>query len=891
MLTLSAFRHCWIIALSCALYVMTVPAQAQTITIPLTELVGVPNAAGSPGTAINQYLANQLKKQFDALGFDTNSALVFGEVALDEFRETLATVCPIPLPKEVHIDASVAHIVFDSHSGLALNVPALQNITVTARISGRIDTQAPAQVTWGQAIPFAGNCKSIATDDGMIAVSLPFSMVLTADVSLEPRYDEAQVAIIVNKNAVVSGGVSFGTGSINADFGNASPTESIINVFEDYLLKELKRTAEQKFSEKRRVLNHRLNGLDANGNPDPSIEAFNQPSVFAVEDTPQNQEAVRALLRAFDVPEIITEILGTQGAEILLRLATMNESERKAYLAELGAGIGCDALLRKYELPLPQKTLYVKSANSCLAADLYGADAGQYFMDDACTQEVAFRPTTPAEFCAERTGEREKVELGNAAWTPDSGQANDPLPQIPSKKWTTLPSTRLGIGVVTANDTPQPFVKQVRYKTIPGIPRGNGTCQLEMRMYKNDITAANLKPMLALHGGTWSGRGFSVLGLEATVRMFTAQGFVVFAPFYRLIGDSDGNAECNRVSWREVTEDVQDALRWVVQNGPAFGARQEKVTLFGQSAGAHLAAWLATHDPAAVKKSVLFYPALDLFEFLDGAVPAGGRYAAFRGFGLKTIANLFGSSNGNIEIRLEDIDLGAIDPARLTAGIEAHIPDRVFNLGSVNTASPPPYLARCVALTVTDLARVDLLSPPPELLRCLKQDLSEFLVANSFNHQISGNVAPIFIVHGTSDTLVPHAQAINLCNARDGGTRPVDVTAPGLRYTCGTADEIRVISGAQHALDLGLCFGTVCPAGAPGSIMRTEVSAALTSAYQWAGIETALPTDTATDIAGNTNASDVTSRKRGGGALSIFVFLIALGLVWKKWMPSLKQDA
>ncbi|MBI3777102.1 MAG: hypothetical protein HY273_16415, partial [Gammaproteobacteria bacterium] len=517
-----AFHRCLTSVLASMLYVMTLPVWAQTISIPLSGLAGPPATTGTPDAAINRYLASQLETQFDALGFNNSTTLVTGDVTLDKFDKTLATVCPVPLPKQAHIDAAVAHIAFDSTSGLNLTIPALQNITVSAHLSGRIDTQAPAQVTWGQAIPFAGNCVNVWTDNGTLTVTLPFSLDLTANVSLEPRYDEPQVAIIVNKSAVISGNVTFGTGNINAAFGNNSPTETVINAFEDYLLNALTTAAQKKLSEQLAVLNNRLNGLDANGNPDPSIEAFNQPSVFVIEDNVQNQEAARALLREFDIPEFVTQIVASKGPEILLRLVAMNESERKTYLAELGAAIGCDALLSKYQLPLPQTPLYVKNDNTCAAADLYGADAGHYYLDTACTQEVAFRPTSPATFCAERTAAREKVELGNAAWAPDIDQPNDPLPAVASKKWTALSSTRLGIGVVTANDAAQPFVKQWRYKTISGIPRGNGTCQLEMRVFKNDIAAANLKPMLALHGGTWSGRGFSVLGLEATVRMFTA---------------------------------------------------------------------------------------------------------------------------------------------------------------------------------------------------------------------------------------------------------------------------------------------------------------------------------------------------------------------------------
>ncbi|MBI3808222.1 MAG: GlyGly-CTERM sorting domain-containing protein, partial [Nitrospirae bacterium] len=248
-----------------------------------------------------------------------------------------------------------------------------------------------------------------------------------------------------------------------------------------------------------------------------------------------------------------------------------------------------------------------------------------------------------------------------------------------------------------------------------------------------------------------------------------------------------------------------------------------------------------------------------------------GRYANFRGFGLKSIANFFGSSNGTTEIRLAEIDYGAINPTRLAEGIVPQIPDRVFNLAGIDPVDPPRYLARCAVLTATELANIDLLNPPLALLNCLKQDLSEFLIENSFNHQVDANVPPLYIVHGTDDTLVPYAQTINLCNARDAGTRPVDVAAPGVMYRCGTSDEVHVISGAQHTLDLGFCFGTLCPAGAPASGTRQEVFATLTSAYQWAGMEAVQPSNVTT-----ANTAPMSKRAGGGGALSLISILIAL---------------
>lgn len=142
-------------------------------------------------------------------------------------------------------------------------------------------------------------------------------------------------------------------------------------------------------------------------------------------------------------------------------------------------------------------------------------------------------------------------------------------------------------------------------------------CQLEMRVYKKDIDAENLKPLLAFHGGSWSSRGLAFIGLESQIAHYTEQDFVVFAPFYRLSGHADGNTECNGATWTEVVADSEAALDWVNANAQKFGAESSTPSVMGQSAGAHLAGWLITHRPEDVAAGLLFYPPVDFTELLQ----------------------------------------------------------------------------------------------------------------------------------------------------------------------------------------------------------------------------------------------------------------------------------
>jgi hypothetical protein len=123
--------------------------------------------------------------------------------------------------------------------------------------------------------------------------------------------------------------------------------------------------------------------------------------------------------------------------------------------------------------------------------------------------------------------------------------------------------------------------------------------------------------------------------------------------------------------------------------------------------------------------------------------------------------------------------------------------------------------------------------PPVELTRCLKEDLAEFLIDNSFIHMLDAEEVPIHVVHGTADELIPYDQALSLCGAIDNRVFATDVFDPLTSYNCGTASQVQLIQGADHALDLGLCLGSICPAGQTGSLTRDAVATAILNSYSW----------------------------------------------------------
>ena len=808
---------------------------AETFVIPFSDIrEEIDTSGGDPDAVIRAYVASLIRNELDAQGFNVDGGLVFGDVPVDEFTQTIQTDCDFPQPYQVHTDATIATVTLDDSSSLTLALDSIRSIELFANLAGVIDTDAPAWVRWGQDVPFIGDCKTINTDHGSVGLTLPLDIDLSLSLDLNPTYDADQISIVVDKHALLAGSAQFTGGVLRHEFGPISLTDVVLDYFEDELLDELSAKGAQAAADAIVALNYQLDGLDENGIPDPTIQPFNGPSTFVLSTDEEDQVFIRELLAQLGIPEMILAMIEDRGVEILLQLVVLEGAERDLYLASLGAEVGCEALLGNYQTPLSNVPIYALNGQICEVADLASQTTGSYFADALCTDEIAYRPTDEFEICLAQFGDQADTLLGNAAaWSPDTNQPGDELPAVASRSWTTVPTTELDMGVVSLQGNFQPYMKQLSYKTIADIPRGTGTCELEMRVYKRDITEQVRRPLLVLHGGTWQNRGFSFIGLEASVSQFTERGFIVFAPFYRLVGEQDGNIECNGASWREVTQDAESALDWVVQNGAALGAVQEPVTVFGQSAGAHLAAWLVANRGDNVRRSVMYYGPTDVLDFLAGAVPLGGPYESYRDSGLRSLSRFFGAQKATNDLHLERINFAGLTPSLLSTDWSTLIPDTAFDLSQINPLAPPVYVARCAAALPLDLTTINLSMPPAELLACMKQDLSEFLISNSLNHQLSAAAIPIFGVHGSGDTIVPHAQAVNLCGAIDGSVLPVDAVDPLTVYSCGAQSQVQIVKDAEHALDLGVCVGPLCPAGPPGSETRNAAAAAINASYVW----------------------------------------------------------
>ncbi len=305
----------------------------------------------------------------------------------------------------------------------------------------------------------------------------------------------------------------------------------------------------------------------------------------------------------------------------------------------LGTTLGCE-LSKELTIDLLANPLYSNDGGDCVAVGHTSLQNRDYFADAQCQQAVTFQNTPPQVFCSTAL---DKETLGDASGLPES-----------SSVWTLNPGNRYDLGAASLAGFTQPYMQRVTYKQVQTAA---GMCELEMRIYKNNLAESGQKSMLALHGGSWRARGFGFFGLEMSVPRFTDQGFVVFAPFYRLLDNKEGPAACNGASILEVVEDATDALQWVVDHAADFGA-MDYPTLFGQSAGAHLAASVSVNKPDSVANTILYYPPTDFTEFALRV--QDGSYTNEEGLGILEV--VMGGDASTIDISASPVPENTLPP-------------------------------------------------------------------------------------------------------------------------------------------------------------------------------------------------------------------------------------
>ena len=457
------------------------------------------------------------------------------------------------------------------------------------------------------------------------------------------------------------------------------------------------------------------------------------------------------------IGEFVLNVVKQHWTEVLYYILTDN----RAALGQLFAYEAVCPTLSQLRTSMPVRPLYGTATGVCAAIDPRAPGTGPFYADASCQTAIGFQTEDFNRFCREAFTATPNPLLGNAAAWPSLGLETDPLSTAyPSTKWSLSSSAQLSVGVESIRQNNVPYVKRVNYRQV-------GSCALEMRVFKKDVSATNVTPLLWIHGGSWALRG-GFLGLESLVSSYTEENFVVFAPFYRLVGDKDGNQECRNAGWQDLTSDVEAALDWVKANAAAFGAvGVVKVAVIGQSAGGHLAGWLMTHRPSDVSRGMLVYPPTDVGDFLS-------RLQGFGGLSFPPLSD------------------GANTP--------------------YNPRTAQDILETAFQLPKDGALAVNLNAPP------------QFVTENSYPGKVRPNPAgfpPAFILHGTRDSLLSYTQSQVLCEGYGGVVNLDWAATPDLRavFPCGSQSQLHLFREADHAFEICLSSAvpSTCRAGSAAS--------------------------------------------------------------------------
>lgn len=283
-------------------------------------------------------------------------------------------------------------------------------------------------------------------------------------------------------------------------------------------------------------------------------------------------------------------------ASLAISCVTLSSTASADIVSDLlGTSFAC-AFANRERLELNVEPLYQNTTGQCTAVVPDG-DAGSWYSDNECLNSVVYTRTSMQQFCAAASN---RAELGNGVG-------------IRADSWTLTPGSQLDLGSRSLQGVAQPYMQRLVYRRVQ---TARGSCDLEMRVYKKHPAAVGQRSMIALHGGSWTSRSFGYLGLELSVSHYVNQGFVVYAPFYRLLDNTDSTSACNEADFNDIVDDANFSLEWVMNNAERFGSEGAPVVL-GQSAGGHLALSLAVNQPALVSGAIVMYPPTDFGDFLN----------------------------------------------------------------------------------------------------------------------------------------------------------------------------------------------------------------------------------------------------------------------------------
>lgn len=582
---------------------------AHTLSLSLEDLDQAMDGAAAGGNSLQQFTVLQLQEELDKLDIAWQNGQIEQSVSvadreLDGGCVYSASMRDFDGTVSIHEDTSV---------GLSLSS---LNEPFSVALSLTTDFDATAHIDQNYGVRFLGNCYKYAQDG--FNVKLDGTLDLSVDVTVIPHYEVSDKGLLFTPKITVS--------------SNLDHLKYKLNVSKTILEKPLELLLREVIDDE--ISNKKLRGyarrLQA-GLVKSITTSWGSESLLIQLPELGDQELSK-LLSIVDLPlftDLGEALIRDHLPELFYALLTKDSAASTSFASSLAI---CE-LLQSQTVTMSKSELYRLDGNACVIAP-NTRNSGERFTDAACLNSAEYIAETPADYCEELM---DPTLLGNAAASVDL-----------QGKWTLSNSTRLNAGVRTLSGKRQPYMRRVNYRQIDLPVDGSRKCELEMRIFKNDIAATGLKPLLSFHGGSWTFRRSGVIGLEAQVSHLTDKGFVVFEAFYRLTGDDEGSPECHNATGQEVLEDAEAALEWVLENAPLYGATgSRKVAVTGQSAGAHMAAWLMVHRSLDVSRGLLLYPPTDFAHFI-GQYQTGSAQTETQG--LSAIKRFIGKPVSQIEL-------------------------------------------------------------------------------------------------------------------------------------------------------------------------------------------------------------------------------------------------
>ncbi len=579
----------------------SINAKAASLSVTVEELgAAIDSIPGEPD-ALQRLLLEKIRRQIE----QANLALNQGELLFSDTRYNIApdSGCTRTEVRRLHTD-----ITLESDTQLGLSFSSLyEPVRVTVDLNARIAADGRAKQIIGFRL---GSCQDLATDNFSFTATGNAQLSVSVELRLNPTLSTSNRTLVLRPVVNLEGQLS--RQNIQVEVDDSLLRRLLERVIEDQIDDVLDRNKVVEAMEK---LEQNLRESLRNELEDGLI-TVNLPS--------PTDPQIDALYRLFSPEGDLSLSRGYVRSQRIPLLAALLTGDEDTSRAILSTALECEAA-GLLQIPLQHQPVYTVTGAGCVATQiptdvrgslgqainssvLAAANDTRWYEEASCQREIDFQSVSTVDYC---NAVLDTNRLGNAASGADQ-----------LERWTLSPGTRFDIGAVTIAGKQQPFTQRVAYKSIA---TNQGDCSLEMRIHTpQPVTTQSpdqlptqrptLRPLIAYHGGSWQRRSSGALGIESFATTLVNQGFVVFAPFYRLIGTSEGNIECNNATLDQVLDDASDAMDWVQENAARYGAAGKPV-LFGQSAGGHLAGVLSVERPQEVASAVLFYAPTDFADF------------------------------------------------------------------------------------------------------------------------------------------------------------------------------------------------------------------------------------------------------------------------------------